>query len=366
MTSPPLPLLDFQALLAPIPGKDPAGGSGAFSPFRDAFLEAIREENPAHFAADRRAAQEKFKKADWPGAIQLAVQTLATQSKDLRIAAYLTLALTQTDRFAGLRDGLHLLGWLVAECWDRLHPAPEKRGDGLTKVLDDPEGGARFPVEVRRIPLVESPKGAFGSLHLRPTADTRTEVNGDELKYAIQVTPLEKCEQNEAEIGTCLEELQQLKTNLEARPGPAEAPTFYFLHEALTVCRQCARDLLAMKRPSGTSPDGLGAAQRSLAHPDVQRNGALPGGGSPEQVFALLEQARTRVYQQLEQAAADLERLEPSNPIPYLIRRAAALAGKPFPNFAKSMIRDERVVQELFRELGIPESAAATPKEETK
>src|SRR5439155_17141638 len=76
------PLLEFDVLLAPIPGDNPAGGSVPFD-VREKLEEDRREEDPNDFAADDPMRPEQFKKADWAHIIQLGKETLAQTSKDM-------------------------------------------------------------------------------------------------------------------------------------------------------------------------------------------------------------------------------------------------------------------------------------------
>src|SRR5262245_60112963 len=115
-----MPSLELQhgdALLAPLPD----GGAGDTSAFRDVrgdFERLTREEDP-HSFPEGDPRRENPKKADWQGVVDLAESALRERSKDVRIAAWLTVGLTQLERFAGLRDGLRLLNRLVTDCWDR-------------------------------------------------------------------------------------------------------------------------------------------------------------------------------------------------------------------------------------------------------
>jgi type VI secretion system protein ImpA len=63
------------------------------------------------------------------------------------------------------------------------------------------------------------------------------------------------------------------------------------------------------------------------------------------------------VYQQLAEAAARLQQLEPHSPIPYLVQRAVELGALPFPELIRALIREPNVLSELNRELGIQEPA---------
>jgi type VI secretion system protein ImpA len=64
---------------------------------------------------------------------------------------------------------------------------------------------------------------------------------------------------------------------------------------------------------------------------------------------------REDVYRQLRDAANLLQKIEPHSPIPYLIQKAITLGAMPFPLLMKALIRDEAVLKDMSRELGIPE-----------
>ncbi len=85
--------------------------------------------------------------------IKLAQDTLATISKDLQLAAYLTEALLQTERFAGLRQGLDLTYRLLTEFWDTVYPVIE---DGDRELRARPLAwiGTMLDFPLRSQPLV--------------------------------------------------------------------------------------------------------------------------------------------------------------------------------------------------------------------
>jgi type VI secretion system protein ImpA len=57
-----------------------------------------------------------------------------------------------------------------------------------------------------------------------------------------------------------------------------------------------------------------------------------------------------------------LKELEPHSPIPYLIQRAVELGSLPFPELIKELVRDQKILTDLNRELGIKEQAGAAAK----
>lgn len=111
------PLLDFDALTAPIPGDQPAGVRLALDVRKK--LEEARKDFEPH---PEDPSQPPIPKTpDWSGIIRLASDNLAERSKDLLAAVRLVEALTKRDGFAGLRDGVHLLRLLLTDCVNPRH-----------------------------------------------------------------------------------------------------------------------------------------------------------------------------------------------------------------------------------------------------
>ncbi|MEO8368808.1 MAG: type VI secretion system protein TssA, partial [Candidatus Solibacter sp.] len=108
-------------LLNPIPGENPSGQNLKYAPVFDKIKEARRQDDDA---AQGEWKHER-KLADWPQVIKLAGETLATKTKDLQLAVWLTEALLKTQGIGGLHEGLDLLKGLVEGFWDTLYPENE-------------------------------------------------------------------------------------------------------------------------------------------------------------------------------------------------------------------------------------------------
>lgn len=327
--------------MAPIPGDNPAGESVPFE-VRDKLDEYRKEIDPTLFAEDDPMRPTEMKKADWPAIIRLTTETLSKTSKDLLTAARLTEALTKQQGFAGLRDGLHLFGLLIEQCWDRLNPPIETPDDverraGPFNWLDDPDRGARFPNAVRGVPMVAGEGGQYGWIEWKQSQDGKGAVSREDFDKAILATPAERCETTVQDLNQCFEELNHLTQILAAKMGPA-APALTGLRQALDECRMLGQQILKMKVPAG------GEALASVAGGKVAP--AVKAAGS-----------RAEAYRQLEQAAAVLQQLEPHSPIPYLVQRAIKLGSMPFPMLIRELVREPGVLTELNRELGIKEES---------
>src|SRR5262249_29112275 len=124
------PVIDLEALLAPIPGANPAGEALIYAETYDLLKDARRAED----VLEQGEWKREIKTANWPAVIEIATDALATKTKDLQIAAWLVEALVKQHRFPGLRDGLRLLCGLQEQFWESLYPEIED-GDLEARVL---------------------------------------------------------------------------------------------------------------------------------------------------------------------------------------------------------------------------------------
>ncbi|GAG44265.1 unnamed protein product, partial [marine sediment metagenome] len=114
-------VLDFDQLLAPIPGDNPVGVNlrEDFAP--DSIYRQIRALRTVAREAERRIVypdedEQRVPRGDppkWKPILKLGPKAIAEQSKDLEIVVVLTEALLREHGYAGLRDGFRLARELV-------------------------------------------------------------------------------------------------------------------------------------------------------------------------------------------------------------------------------------------------------------
>lgn len=357
-------ILDFDRLLAPIPGGDPAGKPVSFVA-RQKLDSARKSINPADYAANDPLRPSEAKPADWTGIIALCSDILEDESKDLMTAARLTEALTRTHGFPGLRDGVTLLRRMVEECWDRLTP-PIEDGDLDVRAapfnwLDDPDRGARFPSTIQSIPLLSDQDGnPISWIHWKVAQSAPPAADGEEdprqafqTKFDRGVLGVGRQDvQDMVDAATAaFAEAEKLDTLLLDKMGDI-APGVGEWRKALTESLTLAKGILDKKGPAPFKPG-----------PAAEAEPAAPSGGGPAAPAAGHHHAngqtqarpltRDDAYRQLDEAAALLQRLEPHSPIPYMVQRAVSLGRLPFPDLMKVMIRDAGVVSQMSRELGL-------------
>jgi type VI secretion system protein ImpA len=358
-----IPPLDIQALLARIPGSEPAG-ENLWSSIRDKLDSARKEIRPEAFPPDDPRRPGELKKADWPFIVREVQQTLVERSKDIRLAARLTEAQTKCRGFAGLRDGLRLMRLLVEQCWDRLQPALDEEGDLGNRAapfhwLSDENGGAYFPNTVRAVPLVNNDAdGEYGWIHfygpkntsLKASEAAALAIDQMNAEKAVAKTPPEKCQANLTDLTQSEEELAQLEKVLDKTMGE-QSPALNSLRDAIQDCLVLAQ-LIAKRRGQVPGQEATVAAGKNQP--------AAPGAPPPPEQAEL---TRDAVYQRLAAAAAVLQKLEPHSPIPYLIRRAVDLGAMPFPQLMRALISDAKTLDEMNRGLGIKEPPPEKEKE---
>lgn len=337
--------LDLASLTAPIPGDYPGGVSIPYD-VKDQLDQMRKEVDPDSFAADDPLRPTEFKKADWAGIVKIGSKTLSQTSKDLQIAARMVEALTRLDGFKGLGDGLELLVALVDTSWDRLVPVIEDPSDLDIRSapfdwLDDPDRGARFPSTVATIPLLDATKDStsMGLAQLKQNQSGGT-AGMDQI---LAGNPLDKLQERFALVTRAKESLNTLVNKLGEKLKDL-APSMGQLRAILDQCHILLGQMIAKKKP--TAETRVDEAQNGAAGP---AEGA--GDGSPTLT-------RDRAYQMMAQAADILAAIEPHSPVPYLVRRAVQLGRLPFPELIQAFVREQNVLETMFRELGIdPHSA---------
>ena len=155
-------ILDFDALLAPIDGENPAGIDLREDPSPTSAYFAIKDARTAARATERALETEEDPGGpvpEWRVVAELAPSAIAEKSKDLELACWLTEGLVRLHGFAGVRDGFILIKGLVDNFWEGLYPLEDE--DGLeTKVApmtglsgEGPPGTLIAPL--KRVPITE-------------------------------------------------------------------------------------------------------------------------------------------------------------------------------------------------------------------
>ena len=335
-----MPLRDD--ILVPIPGENPSGADLRYDT-KLLVIDKLKEFRRQDDELEQGAWQSERKTANWPQAIKLAQETLATSSKNLQVAAYLTEAMLQTEKFAGLRQGLDLVYKLLTDFWDTVYPVidpedPETREDRATPLawintqLDLPirsvpinnSGHSTINYRDSRLVGYEDQAKTDKDKKTRATMIANGKMAPDIFDKAFNETPKAFYAQAEKDLDACLEIVAKTDTLCDEKLED-DSPGFGKIKAALTDVRQVVHQLLDKKREK--EPDPVEAAPPEEAAPAAGEAAEAVEGGAPAAVSLgaplIGEPAdRRQAVGGIIAAAAFLRKREPLSPAPYLLLRA--------------------------------------------
>lgn len=297
----------------------------------------------------------EVKKVDFERVIDLAEGALATQSKDLWLAVWLTEALIGRDQFEGLREGLDLIRGLIEKFWDGLYPEIED-GDLEMRATplewlgnyQEPDKGSSPALAVRYIALTkrghhffqykeshamgreDEVKDSDSRRKTRELAIQEKKTPPEAIDTALIETPKTYLRTLQAGLKGSLASLQTLSQLCDEKFGNA-APSFRKLRLSLEEVGAVLRNLLAEKLKQ--DPDPVGGSSEA--------EGAADGTGPAElkpillrfvdlkidparldELIAAELNSGEDVVLRVAAVARYLRQREPSNPVPYLLLRA--------------------------------------------
>ncbi len=328
-----MPLRDD--LLNPIPGDSPSGTNLRYAPVYDKIKEARRQEDDA----PQGEWQRERKVADYKLVIKLAGETLATQSKDLQLAAWLTEAFLHQEGFTGLQQSLGLLKGLIENFWDTLYPEIE---DGDLELRSAPLEwvGTRLDDPVRKAPLTRGGFSYYKFKESRSVGSEEDAAQSDQKREAREAAiadgkvTLEEFEKDSAETPTAryeewvaamdssLESIDSLRELCDEKFGNY-APSFTPLKTALEEVRNATNQILQKRlAQEGRGPE----PEEAEAEPEAVEESAGDGTAAAparkkKSVVGLEPQDLDDVTVRLAAVARFLRQQDPSNPGPYLLLR---------------------------------------------
>jgi len=347
------PLLDFEALLAPIPGENPAGSLLRYTGDYDE-IKALQPK------PDRDAFESSGQEGQWPKLIEVASQKLREKSKDLQIAAWLTEGLVHRSGFAGFRDGLKLIQGLLDRFWDHVYPLPdgddlESRSSPMLGMLEakDSAKAIRWIGEIALLPepikaagkdeAVQVTYNLWYSIVQAPQAD----------KKALQA-PMEAAEAKApaaflqgiyADLEEAEAALQALKEVMVKRFGPA-APGVTGASDALAKCKARLKSVLAKRGISVGPVEGNG--QPGLSGEGAEGKLAAANGAASGPISS-----REEALARLREVAEYFRQVEPHSPVPYLIQRAINWSRMSFDQLLVELVKDKNSRNDINSTLGI-------------
>ena len=324
-------------ILAPIPGDNPSG----IDLRRDTKLLIYDKIKEARRQDDDLAQgdwQSERKVANFPFVVKLAQETIATVSKDIQLAAWLTEALLQTERYNGLRQGINLCHSLLTEFWETVYPIIE---DGDREYRASPLSwiGSNLDLALRSLPIVTEGYSFIDYKNSRvvgyedaskPDKDKKAraklisdgKIAAETFDKAFNETPKAFYLQAEKDLDGCLEGLANLDKYCDEM-FEDDAPGLGKLKDTLTEIRHTIHGLLEKKREKEPDPVEEVPVEEVAAEGiegEASGESTTPTSGLVGS-FASEPTDRRQAVAGIAGAAAFLRKREPFSPAPYLLLR---------------------------------------------
>jgi len=311
----------LESFLAPISAEAPCGPDLEYDPAFQAMLDAGAGKPERQYGDKVYPAEPP----DWPVVHEQATQ-LAARTRDLRVAVWLASSGARLRGLAGAVDGLQLVQGLVERHWEHLHPTldasdnndPTARVMALTALADPATGlgdlraasltGKRGALTVRDIEL------GLGVADPLPGESVPTEQGVLEGVAASLADTGELGPAMQAGYAAAQSLAASLERHLEASQAPDLAPLKKVLQRVADAGKKAVGE-------SGVADDAA-----SGAAPAARVSGAIS--------------SREDANRALERVCEWIERNEPSNPAPLLIRRAQRLMSKTFIDIIRDLAPD--------------------------
>ena len=343
--------IEFQDLLQPIPGANPAGEPLRYQGTYDRIADARREDDPT---LSQGIYKSSLKRADWATVEAICIDALTKRSKDLQIAGWLLEAWLHLYGFAGATNGLRLLAGLCENFWDCVYPSLE---------VDELEGRVapiewveqKLTLKLKQLPLtlpgqvsdesysyldwesachfenlaMKDPRALQEALaKINPTVATfRAAVAETDSRFYLELIE---------ELGYAIESCAAVEQVLDEKCGK-HAPGLRQFKEVLCAIQQLvAQDLSTRHEEFETFSEEAG-----LTEP-VEADTELWSSGGPIR-------SRADAYRRLSEAADYLLRTEPHSPTPYLVKRAVEWGSMSLPELLQQIVRNEGEMSEIDR-----------------
>lgn len=319
--------LDLTQLERPVSEENPSGENLEY----DALflsLENLAAGVPASRMGD---SVVEGKDPDWR-ALRKNCLALWERSRDLRIAAYLTVAELALEGLDGFADGLELMRWLVAEQWDTFWPRldPEDDNDPLERLnifsmISPPPGAYDDPLRIvmlfreqRLVP--EGPSYTLRDLIAAEEDSAPADGVSDLHLITVETAALPP------EIPAARRELVQRVSDLLSEISAAfesHAEQYSLSFSTLVdELKRLRRFFGQFSGPSAVAEEGA----EDVGESAVPAPPGVPAGNGAVNIATVHARSRADALMLLRKGCEYFRSAEPTSPVPFLIDRAIRMA----------------------------------------
>ncbi|MBT9330202.1 type VI secretion system protein TssA [Paracidobacterium acidisoli] len=339
-----MPLRDD--LLNSIPGDNPSGVSLRYERIYDQIKEARTEEDESIPAG---AWQRQVKKADYPLVLKLAGEALATKSKDLQLAAWLSEAHVKREGIVMVAPCLQLMLDLQNNFWDTLYPEIDE-GDAGMRAVPIEWTANRIGAILREAPITKNGLSFFQYRESRAVGyESETEYNdakrearelavqdgkitGEEFDAGFGSTPKAFYVSLDEAIHSATQVLETLQIDCEDKYRD-DGPGFGKLKAGLEEVGQVISNLLGEKRTLEPDPVAAEETAEMTEETPSEEQEEIQEDVSAAVVVPAAKPARAKslsaepadwddAMKRIQDCARFMQKERPSSPIPYLLQTA--------------------------------------------
>ncbi len=341
-------------LLEPVSADSPTGEDLSYDPIYNELAVLIQGTPETQFS--------EAKEPSWPAVRKMAEDGLK-RSKDLQIAVYYVVSISQTGGLEGAAKGIEFITGLVRQYWPTVHPQidpddndPTQRVNILSQLAVEP-GSFGDPIKyIDRL----SAAAIFRAPGLGPVTlnylKTESPTAGGGTALGFTRLPEIVANSNPEEVAAGVDALKRIVNAVHSLDdflietlGRTNAPSFDVLIKALDKGLRPFDALTGgVSAPAGAGASGTAAALAGSAATVARTGGQAISGDiqSPDDVRRMLQKL-CDYY-----AAA-----EPSSPVPILLMRAQRLVGKSFLDLIDNLAPGGRAEMDVIAG-PLPEEAA--------
>jgi type VI secretion system protein ImpA len=329
-------LIDWDAILAPIPGDSPSGKYLRNEPAYDALRDSLKPPDTAPGGVWQREQAV----IDYRNIIRDASNLLIKRTKDLDVAVWLVEALAHQYGFGALSMGLELAGKLMDTFWDTVWPAIDEDGDEGFRARPINRFNSIFLVPLQQVVVTRDAKlsdqytvSQYGGSRDLPSAEKasnssdltakreKAKADGtpmpEEMDKAIAATPREFFAQLASDVTATRRAVDELQEICNRRFRTDDRPYLEKLSSQLEGLQNTVDALLRSKPATAPAP----------APPPVQMS--APAGAAAAAAYALAPEPETvapvaapLTPEGIPMLAAAMRQSDASDPVPYLLLRS--------------------------------------------
>ena len=360
---------NITTLLEPVSEASPCGDDLLFSADFDAIQNARRFDDPS---LDQGEWVTEIKEANWPFVVERSTSLLKTQTKDLRLAVWLTEGLALEEGITGLTDGYRLITGLSERYWDHLHPLPE--GDDTEYRLGNVAWLVGRTAELlRAMPLTSAPADLYSTVDWEVATHVAQAVKRDpdhaddiargkpsveQIEASKRATPVPFYSGLLADLTAFEAAMLELEQELDRRAGDS-APSFRQAKDAYEgvyrLAERFAREVgvTAESAAKAQKPEDVERAEPSFKTATQREEPVLTTVSTNSQASIAGIQNRAQAVAQLRAVARFFRSTEPHSPAAYLADKAAEWAEMPLHQWLSTVVKDDGSLAHIRELLGV-------------